>query len=424
MSPEPQAAAASVVRRAVPGAPKAPDALAELLAPLAGDLEAVEAIFERELVSELECVSALVRHVSRFRGKMLRPMLLLLAARAARPGEPVGEDTLTLAAVVEMVHMSTLVHDDVLDEAELRRKGATINHLRGNEAAVLLGDYLISHSYHLCNSVTAPPPLEAQFAARLIGRTTNRLCEGELLQIEHRNDLALSEEMYYEIIRRKTGELTAASALLGAAFAGADETTATSLHRYGLLVGTAFQVQDDVLDLVGDSQRLGKTLGLDAEKQKLTLPLIHFLRTAPARHRELLRSLLRSGEVDRIDKIRNLICPAEAWSTPAPRRGGLRLRRRSAWRAAGERGKGGADVDLRFRGRARALNPERCEFWPPLPPGEGGRGAQRRDRVRGAATWNGKQRNAEQMHLHPRSPMFDVHRFPPHPSLARLRLAS
>lgn len=281
-----------------------------LLSLIGEELSAVESIFERELVSDLDCVNQLIRHVSRFRGKMLRPMLLLLSAKAVQPGAPVSSEILTLAAVVEMIHMSTLVHDDVLDEAELRRKGATINHLRGNEAAVLLGDYLISHSYHLCSSVTAPPPLEALWAARLIGRTTNRLCEGELLQIEHRNNLALDEQTYYEIVGRKTGELTAASSLLGAAFAGAGETIAAEMHRFGLLVGTAFQMQDDVLDLVGDSTRIGKTLGLDAEKQKLTLPLIHFLRTAPVRHRELLRSLLRSNDVDRIDKIRNLVLPS------------------------------------------------------------------------------------------------------------------
>ncbi len=285
------------------------DPLAEILGPLEAELEAVEAIFERELASDLACVNNLVGHVSRFRGKMLRPMLLLLTAKAVRPDQEIAADLRTLAAVVEMVHMSTLVHDDVLDEAELRRKGATINHLRGNEAAVLLGDYLISHSYHLCSSVTAQPPLEPQWAARLIGRTTNRLCEGELLQIDNRTNLAIDEETYFEIISRKTGELTAASSLLGAALSGASEATSAAMHRFGLLVGVAFQVQDDVLDLVGETARVGKTLGLDVEKQKLTLPLIHFLRTAPARHRELLRSLLRSGDLDKADKIRNLVLP-------------------------------------------------------------------------------------------------------------------
>ena len=139
---------------------KALSGLTECIAP---QLVKVDALFTQELSSDIACVNTLVKHVSRFRGKMLRPMLVLLA------GKSCGKQTLTdahvtIATVVEMVHMATLVHDDVLDEAELRRKGATINHLRGNEAAVLLGDYLISHSYHLCSS------LDSQLASRTIAR--------------------------------------------------------------------------------------------------------------------------------------------------------------------------------------------------------------------------------------------------------------
>src|SRR5207248_2372419 len=149
-------------------------ALAGLTDCIAPELVRVEEMFQSELSSGLKCVNGLVKHVNRFRGKMLRPCLLLLSGRVIGP---LSQAHVTLATVVEMVHMATLVHDDVLDEAELRRKGATINHLKGNEAAVLLGDYLISHSYHLCSS------LESQFASRLIARTTNQVCEGELLQI-------------------------------------------------------------------------------------------------------------------------------------------------------------------------------------------------------------------------------------------------
>src|SRR5687767_3297688 len=174
-------------------------------------LAGVDELFRRELVSELGCVNTLVKHVARFRGKMLRPSLVLLSGKAIGNLTPAH---VTIATVVEMVHMATLVHDDVLDEAELRRKGATINHLKGNEAAVLLGDYLISHSYHLCSS------LDSQMASRLIGRTTNRVCEGELLQIDNRNKIDLSEETYLEIITRKTASLCATCCQLGATFAG------------------------------------------------------------------------------------------------------------------------------------------------------------------------------------------------------------
>jgi len=277
--------------------------LAELTACIQPQLVAVERAFHDELDSELACVNTLVRHVSRFRGKMLRPCLVLLSGKAV--GQ-VSDAHIVIATVVEMVHMATLVHDDVLDEAELRRKGATINHLRGNEAAVLLGDFLISHSYHLCSS------LDSQYASRLIGRTTNQVCEGELLQIDNRRNYDLDEETYLRIITLKTATLCAACCNLGATLAGADADTAARLDLYGRSLGTAFQIQDDILDLIGDVNTVGKTLGSDIEKGKLTLPIIHFLRTAPAEHRSLMRSLLEFPASDRVERIRNLILPSNS----------------------------------------------------------------------------------------------------------------
>jgi octaprenyl-diphosphate synthase len=277
--------------------------LATLTECIAPQLKAVDRLFTAELKSEIECVNILIRHVSRFRGKMLRPCLVLLSGRAC--GE-LSDAHVTIATVAEMVHMATLVHDDVLDEAELRRKGATLNHLRGNEAAVLLGDYLISHSYHLCSSI------DSQFASRLIAKTTNEVCEGELLQIDNRNRLDLTEETYFQIIQRKTASLCATCCLLGAKLAGANDEAVARLETYGLSLGTAFQIQDDILDIVGDAGTVGKTLGIDIEKGKLTLPMIHFLRSAPPEHRELLRTLLESRDGDKGEKIRNLILPSKS----------------------------------------------------------------------------------------------------------------
>jgi octaprenyl-diphosphate synthase len=267
------------------------------------DLAAVERRFEEELRCDLACVNTLVRHVARFRGKMLRPTLLLLTGRAV--GE-LTEQHITLATVVEMVHMATLVHDDVLDDAELRRKGATINHLRGNEAAVMLGDYLISHSYHLCSS------LDSQYASRLIAHTTNQLCEGELLQIQNRHNYGLDETTYLDIITRKTAVLIGTCCALGARYAGASEAVTAAMAEYGRCLGIAFQIQDDILDIVGDVSQVGKTLGSDIEKGKMTLPMIHFLRSAPREHRDLLRSLLSSTVEDKVEKVRNLILPSQA----------------------------------------------------------------------------------------------------------------
>jgi octaprenyl-diphosphate synthase len=278
-------------------------ALATLTACITPQLEAVDRLFHDELASDLPSVNALVKHVSRFRGKMLRPMLVLLSGKAA--GE-LTDAHVTIATVVEMVHMATLVHDDVLDEAELRRKGATINHLRGNEAAVLLGDYLISHSYHLCSS------LDSQLASRTIARTTNQVCEGELLQIHNRNNIDLDETTYLDIITRKTASLCATCCQLGATLAGASESVVERLETYGRSLGIAFQIQDDILDIVGDVETVGKTLGIDVEKGKMTLPMIHFLRSAPTEHRALLRSLLSSRDADKAERIRNLLLPTQS----------------------------------------------------------------------------------------------------------------
>ncbi len=280
--------------------PLALDALSLYVQP---QLDAVEKLFNEELTSSVSCVNSLVKHVSRFRGKMLRPILVLLAGKASGT---LDDAHIVLATVVEMVHMATLIHDDVLDEAELRRKGATINHLRGNEAAVLLGDYLISHSYHLCSS------LDSQFASRVIGRTTNQVCEGELLQIHHRNNLDLTEETYLQIITCKTAVLCASCCLLGATFSGADAARVENLRQFGLCLGTAFQIQDDILDIVGNESTVGKTLGIDVLKGKLTLPIIHFLANAPQEHRILLQSLLRSHDADKVERIRNLILPSRS----------------------------------------------------------------------------------------------------------------
>ena len=269
--------------------------MGEQHAALQGELDAelggVERCFARELHSDLACVNELTVHLEKYRGKMLRPTLLLMSAKAARPERPVTQEQRVLAAVVEMVHMATLVHDDVLDESDVRRRARTINRLRGNEAAVMLGDYLISHAYHLCSGIGS------QRAARLIAHTTNTVCEGELLQLSNRTNWSLDEATYTEIIRRKTAALCGVSCRLGATSAGADVPVVAALEVYGERVGTAFQIIDDVLDLTGDPDVVGKSLGKDLEKGKLTLPLIrHLSAAAEPRRREILGLLTSGGE--------------------------------------------------------------------------------------------------------------------------------
>ncbi|MEI8197292.1 MAG: polyprenyl synthetase family protein, partial [Phycisphaerae bacterium] len=213
---------------------------------------------------------------------------------------------ITLATVVEMVHMATLVHDDILDGAEVRRRGATINHLHGNEAAVLLGDYLISHAYHLCAS------LANQDYSRLIAHTTNVVCEGELTQNFNRRNWKLSEATYFDIIYRKTAILTETCCRLGAMASTSVSARVEALALFGRKIGLAFQIIDDLLDICGNTKTVGKSLGTDIEKGKLTLPLIHFLKHAAPQHRALLLDLLESGEADRVARVRQLLAPSES----------------------------------------------------------------------------------------------------------------
>jgi octaprenyl-diphosphate synthase len=249
--------------------------------PLAGllsdQLGEVTLIFERQLASDLSAVNSLCLHVEQYRGKMLRPTMLLLSGLAARGGnaDPAAltDRHRTVGAVVEMIHMATLVHDDVLDEAEVRRRGATLNSLRGNEAAVMLGDYLISNAFHLCSTIRDPSINLA------LGEVTNTICAGELLQLHHRDDFSIDEATYFEIIRRKTASLIGECARLGARLSGAGPEIAAALGRIGQLLGMAFQIQDDLLDLTGEPAVVGKSLGRDLAKGKLTLPVIRHLAT-------------------------------------------------------------------------------------------------------------------------------------------------
>jgi len=268
--------------------PRSPSGL--IYAPVAHDLEAVERVFEDTIASPRPAIARMLDRLTHYRGKRLRPTLLLLTARACGRMTPAHH---VLGAVVEMVHTATLVHDDVLDEAGLRRHLPTVNAGWGNKAAILLGDYLFTHAFHLTSTIG-----EAR-ACELIGEATNRVCEGELHQTLQRGNLNLTEAEYFEIIDGKTAALTACCCRLGALYAGAGAETVERLANFGRLLGLAFQVADDLLDLVGREDAGGKTLGTDLEQQKLTLPLIHMLAALPADEAASLRSVLGNGKPKR-----------------------------------------------------------------------------------------------------------------------------
>jgi octaprenyl-diphosphate synthase len=239
--------------------------LAALYEPIREELVRFEEILRGELRNDYPLVDELVKHSFRLGGKRLRPALLLLSAKAV--GQ-VTHEHLVLSAVVEMIHTATLVHDDVLDDAALRRHLATVNARWGNQISVLLGDYLFTHAFYLAST------LETTFACRTIGRATNTVCEGELRQIESQGRFSLSEAEYLAIIESKTAELCSCACRLGAHYSGAGAAVEEALSRYGRYLGIAFQIVDDLLDIEGDESTTGKSLGTDLAQRKPTLPLI------------------------------------------------------------------------------------------------------------------------------------------------------
>ena len=253
------------------------------------NLSQVEKIYLAELNSWHAYVTDILEHVSRFRGKRIRPILLLLSAHA---GGQIKDAHHALAAVIEMIHTATLVHDDVLDNATTRRHVATVNTRWNNETSVLFGDYLFTHAFHLAST------LETTLACRMIGRATNTVCVGELAQIHERGNIDLDEATYLRIIDSKTAELCAVSCLLGAHYADADEATIKSMEAYGRALGIAFQITDDLLDLTGQEDMTGKSLGTDLDQQKLTLPLIRLLQQADEEVQRELRELIANPTED------------------------------------------------------------------------------------------------------------------------------
>lgn len=275
------------------GVLKTPHHLAPLQLALGEGLSKVRSCFDAQLRCGEVSVDELCRHIERYRGKMLRPILVLTCGMASRAdqsradlGAAFAHGHIVSAAVCEMVHMATLVHDDVLDEAMLRRGVRTINDLRGNEAAVMLGDLLIACAYDLCNT------LDSLETSRLVSRAAMTVCKGELLQLHSRAAWTLTEESYYKVVSGKTGALIACACELGGLHSMASSPIRAALATYGDKLGIAFQIQDDLLDLTGDEQTVGKSVRKDLEKSKLTLPLIHHLRSAaPAQHLQTIALL-------------------------------------------------------------------------------------------------------------------------------------
>ena len=258
------------------------------------DMAAVDALIRARLASDVVLINQIADHIISAGGKRLRPMLVVLAGQACGPTTP---DHHQLAAIIEFIHTSTLLHDDVVDESDLRRGRSTANALWGNAPSVLVGDFLYSRSFQLMVE------LDRMDVMRLLADTTNRIAEGEVLQLLHVHNPDTDEAAYLRVIERKTAVLFAAGTRLGAMASGADEGIQRRLYDYGMALGYAFQIADDVLDYTADAEALGKNLGDDLAEGKATLPLIHAIRHSDTGTADRLRAIVQEGDAGAMPEV-------------------------------------------------------------------------------------------------------------------------
>ncbi len=274
--------------------------LASIYSVVQSELQEVEATIGRELKSESPEVEKLLLHSRELGGKRLRPALVLLTGKAV--GE-VSQSHIFAGAALEMIHLATLIHDDVLDDAKERRHRQTAHSKFGVRPGVLLGDYLFTHSFSVGSKTNS---IEA---VQMLAEASNLVCEGEIKQNAWQSDFTIGEADYFKMVSEKTGELCAVGCGLGAVLSGADSETVVKFSAFGRDLGTAFQVIDDVLDLVGDQTTVGKTLGTDLQNRKVTLPVIHALENVDAAKRELLLEYLSAEKVP-VEKVLEILSEA------------------------------------------------------------------------------------------------------------------
>jgi len=258
------------------------------------DMTAVNKTITDRLKSDVALINQLSGYLIHSGGKRLRPLTVLLASRACNYH---GDAHVALAAIVEFIHTATLLHDDVVDASELRRGQATANSVWGNEASVLVGDFLYSRSFQMMVEVGSMRVME------IMATTTNQIAEGEVMQLLNCHSPDTTEAQYLETIRRKTAKLFETAALLGAVISNQSSSVEQALARYGLHLGTAFQLIDDVLDYSATAQDLGKNIGDDLAEGKPTLPVINAIARGNEAQGKLLRQAIENGGLDRIEDV-------------------------------------------------------------------------------------------------------------------------
>ncbi len=277
--------------------------ISDIRALVRADSQAVNQLILARLSSDVALINELGRYIINSGGKRLRPLLVLLASRACGYQ---GEHHIELAAIIEFIHTATLLHDDVVDASDLRRGNETANAIWGNEAAVLVGDFLYSRSFEMMVSIGSMRVME------ILSHTTNIIAEGEVLQLLNCHDPDTTEALYRNVIRCKTAKLFEASSQLGAVLGGQPKAVEEAMANYGMRLGTAFQLIDDALDYGSSGENIGKNIGDDLAEGKPTLPLIYAMRHGTPQQVKAIRQAIENGGRSHIKTVMEAIESTDA----------------------------------------------------------------------------------------------------------------
>lgn len=277
---------------------KAPVDIQSIYTLIQEDMQAVDIMIQQRLHSEVILINQVGHYIINSGGKRLRPAIALLSARASGYQ---GDAHINLATIIEFIHTATLLHDDVVDHSEMRRGKETANELWGNEASVLVGDFLYTRAFEMMVE------LESMRLMQILSHTTNIIAEGEVLQLLNVHDADTTEQRYLQVIHHKTAKLFEAAGQLGAVLSQAEIVIETALATYAMHLGSAFQLIDDLLDYSASSETIGKNIGDDLAEGKPTLPLIHAMQKGTASQATLIREAIEQGQRERIADIVDII---------------------------------------------------------------------------------------------------------------------
>jgi len=262
------------------------------------DMTSVDAMIQARLQSDVVLINQLGHYIINSGGKRLRPALAILCARACGYQ---GDNHINLATIIEFIHTATLLHDDVVDNSDMRRGRETANNLWGNEASVLVGDFLYTRSFEMMVE------MDSMRLMKILSHTTNIIAEGEVLQLLNCHDADTTEESYLEVIHHKTAKLFEAAGLLGAVITNSSTEIENAMSRYAMHLGSAFQLVDDLLDYSESSETIGKNIGDDLAEGKPTLPLIYAMKHGNEQQAQLIRTAIEEGQRDKIDDVITII---------------------------------------------------------------------------------------------------------------------